>query len=340
MADAYVLNQFPTTYGAAMSLLAEMLVSSGWTYQASGDGLSGYSSSGKIFTNTVSGAALSWSNPKAWARLQGPLGREFILQHNNDATARIKYAASGGFTGGSPAAAVTPSSTEERVLRGAGTDAAPTFSAWFTTNVLLGQSVFQGCSKGSAPYGFWFGGQETPGGAKQAFLMLDPLEGAAPEDTDPYVIAIAHTNAGFANTSNMGRAGGTAGTWTTANGAAVEGCFAHMDVARSVFAYVQPCQWMWTTDGRVVTGGTATLIVGGVTNCFINPFNGKVDSLPLLYNRMQIGATANPGQKGWSRFQRWIGMSRSSFCDTADNKNWIAFGHVWLPWDGATQPRG
>jgi len=340
MADAYVLNQYPTTYGQALSLLAEMLVSAGWTYQASGDGLAGYSSTGKVFTNTVSGAALSWSNPKAWARIRGPAGREFILQHNNDATARIKYAAVGGFTGGAPSATVTPSSTEERVLRGGGTDAAPTFSAWFTTLVLLGQSVFQGRANGSAPYGFWFGGLDANGGAKQAFLMLDPLEGAAPEDTDPVVIQVAHTNACLANTANMGRTAGSAGTWTVASGGAVEGCFGYMDVARSVWAYVQPMQWMWIPDGRSVTGGTSNHPILGATNGFINPFNNKYEAMPMLYARMQIGATANPGNKGWSTMQRWAGVPRFGFSDTFDGRKWIAHGHVWLPWDGVTQPRG
>src|SRR5262245_65427844 len=120
MADAYVLNQYPTTYGQALSLLAEMLVSAGWTYQASGDGLAGYSSTGKVFTNTVSGAALSWWNPKDWARIRGPAGGEFILQHNNDATARIKYAAVGGFTGGAAAGPVARSGSEGGAMWGGG----------------------------------------------------------------------------------------------------------------------------------------------------------------------------------------------------------------------------
>jgi hypothetical protein len=342
MANAFVLNQFPTTYGQAMSLLAEMLVSAGWTYQGSGDGLAGYSAAGKVFTNTTSGAALSWSNPKAWARLQdGAAAREILLQHDNAASARIKYSAASKFTGGAPSAIVTPSAADERVLRGGGTDAAPTYGAWFTTNVLLGASVFQGFARGSAPWGFWFGGIETPaGGAKQAFLMIDPLEGAAPEDTDPVVVQVAHTNACFANSANLGRAGGNAATWIVANGVAVEGCFAHMDAARTAFAYVQPYQWTWTTDARAVTGGTQLVCIAGALQGFVNPFNNKYEALPCLYGRTQVGATANAGNKGWSTMMRWAGLPRVSFSDTFDNRNWICLGHVWLPWDGTTQPRG
>src|SRR3954471_4281185 len=341
MANAFVLNQFPTTYGQAMSLLADMLVGAGWTYKGSGDGLAGYSAAGNVFTNTVSGAALSWSNPKAWARLQDPAAaREFILQHDNATNARIKYSAASKFTGGAPSATVTPSAADERVLRGGGTDAVPTYGAHFTTNVLLGASIFQGFARGSAPYGFWFGGLETFAGAKQAFVMLDPVEGAAPEDTDPVVVRVAHANACVATGSDMGRSGGNPAPWTVAPGVAIEGSFAHMDVARTAFVYVQPMQWAWALDGRAVTGGTQLVSVAGAQLGFVNPFNGKYDALPMLYTRIQAGATANAGNKGWSTMMRWTGVPRVSFSDTFDSRNWICLGSVWLPWDGTTQPRG
>jgi hypothetical protein len=342
MANAFVLNQLPTTYGQALSLLAEMLFAAGWTYQGSGDGLAGYSAGGKVFTNTTSGAALSWSNPKAWARMQDPAAvREFILQHDNVGGARLKYSAASKFTGGAPSAVVTPSAADERVLRGAGTDAAPTYGSMFNTTLLtLGGCIFQGFARGSAPYGFWFGSIETNGAVNRMLFVLDPLEGAAPEDTDQVVIQIAHTNGGLANTSNMGRAANTLGNWAVVPAPSVEGCWGHMDAARTSFLYVQPYQWTWVGDARAVTGGTVTICIAGAFGGFVNPFNSKYEAMPLLYGRTQQGATPTPGNKGWSTMMRWCGLPRVTFSDTFDSRNWICCGHVWLPWDGITQPRG
>lgn len=135
MATAYVLNQIPTTYGQALSLLVEMLVSAGWTYQGSGDGVGTFAvasgPSGKVFTGTGSGA-LGWNNNRAWARIQDPSGtREFLFQHDAAGGARIKYSPSAKFVSSSlytASAFAAPGATDERFLRGGHTSTTVTIS--------------------------------------------------------------------------------------------------------------------------------------------------------------------------------------------------------------------
>lgn len=65
MANAYILNQLPTSYGAAMSLLTEMLAGAGWTYQGSGDGTSTFApppTSSTVTISNASPAVVSWTS--------------------------------------------------------------------------------------------------------------------------------------------------------------------------------------------------------------------------------------------------------------------------------------
>jgi|SRR5262245_5126752 len=346
MPDAFVINQRFNTYGAAMSALVEMLVSAGWAYKASGDGLAGYSSTGKVFTGVGSGA-LGWGNNRAWCRLSDPAARrELVVQHNNAAGARIKISTNNKFVGGAPSATVTPSATDERVLWGAGTDATPTLSAWFHANMLAtGFWVFQGAALGSAPYGFWFGSQQLHQSVHASFLMMDPVVGV-PEDPDPVVWSCQSANACDVTTASIGRDGNTVGTWTVTSGGTNQGCFAHMytpsgpvaGTPAQSFVYVQPASYGLASIGAAITyqaGGPGSSVVG------INPINYGVDALPCLYMRMRVPATLAPwGIKGWSTMTMWTGISRQSFFDVLDDKRWVCYGDLWLRWNGESQPIG
>jgi hypothetical protein len=338
MPNAFILNRRCNTYAAALSAGVEMLVAAGWSYKASGDGLSGYSATGKIFTGIGSGA-LGWSNSRAWARLTDPSGRREITVQISPAggAARFKVSASAKFTGGSPSATVTPSATDERLLFGTGTDAAPGFVAYWDGNMLTNDLyIFQGAAFAAPPYGFWWGGQGLPNGTKTGFLMMDPVLAPA-SDPDPVVWHVAANFACLVSTSDIGRDGASAATWTVTPGS-VQGCFAHMDAAASAagFVYVQPASYALGTAGH-------TLAPIGAGNNYegYNPFDRDLDALPVLYARQRAASTTLPwGVKGWSSLTMWTGMARQSFFDTLDDKKWICFGHLWLRWDGLTNPVG
>lgn len=337
MANGYILNQVPAGYGAAMSLIAEMLVSAGWTYKASGDGLSGYSSTGKIFTGTGTGA-LGWNNNRAWARLQDPAaGRELVMQHSAAGGLRIKYSFSAKFTGGSPAATVTPSATDERVFWGAGTDASPTLSAFFPAGVATTTVKFHGRANDASPYGFWWCCNTTPAGAIGAGFMMDPVT-SVPEDIDPVVFHIGAT--GAYNSAGWGHSAAvhSVSAYLTP-GTTNQGCYGHRDAAATAFEMWFPCGYtLGTTNAHGSAGVNGDAYVFGRLGVAQNTFNAKYDVLPVLYARAPVASLANPGVKGWSSFARWVGLARNHAVDTLDNKSWVAIGHIWLPWDGTTIP--
>lgn len=327
MANAYILNSVPTSYSAAHYNMISMLVAAGWTYKSSGDGLSAYSSTTTVFSNGSNAGANGFGQTKAWARLQDPAGvREVIWQHDNAGGLRLKYSPSAKFTGGSPSATVTPSATDEKYLRGASSDAVPSFGAtWLDTGVPSGLTKFQGYASGSAPYGFWVCGATTPAGATKTGIMLDPVDGAV-EDLDPVAWHIGTSTAfrstGLANISGDNASGGTnAGNW------------GFMDVAKTAFVQLQGACFVLAeaSSNQLITNYSV-----GAAGTANNPFNTKGEAFPVPY--MRLATLANAGVKGWSRYLRWTLVLRTQFQDTLDSKQWICVGAVWLPWDGTTTP--
>jgi hypothetical protein len=139
---------------------------------------------------------------------------------------------------------------------------------------------------------------------------------SVPEDLDPVVWHIASVSAfdvSVLNISSYPASGGTQG-----------GNFGFADVAKTLFRFWQA--------GDYNLGGSTVHSAGGAPN----PFNSKSDGLPLPY--MRFSAQLNAGLKGWSTQMRWTGTARTTFADTADNRNWICVSSVWLPWDGTTVP--
>lgn len=341
MPNAFVINRrfAGGAYGASLSALFEMLISAGWTYCSSGDGLAGYSSSGKIFTGTGSGA-LGWNNNRGWARVRDPAGRrELCIQHNAANGVRIKISTDARFIGGSPSATVVPSATDERVLWGSGTDASPTLSTWF--DVVAAQTdcvVYQGAAFSAAPYGFWFGSQLLHASRPASHLMMDPVLGVA-ADPDPVVWQVGTSGACTLTTSSIGRDADAAATWAVTAGGTNQGCFAHLNAAQSSFVYVQPLSY----SGGSVGLNPAGFQPGGGGNVLIghNSFNAGLDALPVLYARFRQPSTVFPsGIKGWSSLCMWSGVDRQSFFDTLNAKQWICYGSLWLRWDGNSQPFG
>jgi len=356
VANAYIQNQRPTTYGGALSLLVEMLVSAGWKYKASGDGLSGYSATGKIFSGTGSGA-LGWSNNRAWARLEDPSasgGRELVFQHDNGGGARIKYSSAAKFIGGTPSATVTPTAADQVVLWGSGTEASPSNQTWFNGNIAVnhvggggGFATYLGAAMDTAPYGFWFYGSQT-GSSNYSIgynsgnvLMMDPVH-SVPEDPDPVVFHIGYNTgllSGFNFVGGPGSGNSTYGSNTV--GGSNYGTFGYMDAAKTRFLAVLPSMYVTGQSGQTDPSNSGTMIIGYPNSSagwlVPNPFSGKRDMLPFFYMRMQNGNTELPGIKGWSSLAR-LSCLPWTFRETTLNRTWIALGMLWLPWDGATTP--
>lgn len=332
MANGTILNFLPSTngYGAVMKAIKDMLVTAGWVVKSSGNGSGEYSSTGLFATDTNANFAIA----KCWFRVQSPDGvREFIFQHDNAGGARIKYSPAAKFTSGSPSATVTPSATDERYVRGAATDATPSYGAtFFASGTLSGTIKYQGFASGSAPYGFWFAGASTPAGAIATGFALDPVSGA-PEDPDPYVIYCG-TTAAF-QTSDL-----TLGDWnnnptrsyTQANGGTSVGVYGFYDAALTNYLIWAACTY--TIASSYTSGGYSVIGATGLTQ---NPYNSKQEALPILYAR-DTYAAASRGIKGWSTLMRWTTIARTNFTDTLDSKSWICVRSVWLPWDGVTVP--
>jgi len=358
----YVTGTSITSFGVAISTFVEMLVSSGWTYKGSGDGVGTFSTTGKVFTGTGSGA-LGWNNANAWARLQDPSGtREFVIQHGStlNGTVKLVYSPAAKFTGGSPSATVIPTAADEKYLLGvSGGAAQQLWPALLSSN----PNNFYGYAASTAPYGFWFASSVS--NAVQSGLALDPVKTPA-SDPDPYVwhVGTNGTQAAFTmGTLSLGRDGGTSGasvwgnsttTGVTPGTGSFYGAFACMgpSLSRPMF-YVQPASWC---VGATATGsasgwninGSGSLTTGiGQLGAGFHPFNPfsltKVDTFPIAYVRIQNISSYNtpyPGIKGWSIMCRWTGAARVSFGDTMGSKAWICVGAMWLPWDGVTTPVG
>lgn len=186
------------TSAGAFYRLKEVLKAAGWTIPSSSDGTT-YSAVADVVTSSTTGAG-GLFNTNAWFRVQEPGGRrEFVVQHTNASTAyRVKYSAMAKFTGGSPGAARVPSATDEQVIAGSGTDAAPTGAAYFNTGnhrvmVIANSTPISGVY----PFQMWV--MATPGSAvSSGALALEPMAPGSYDaaDADPCVVFSATTIGG------------------------------------------------------------------------------------------------------------------------------------------------
>jgi hypothetical protein len=224
--------------GAADFLYATYaaLTSASWVTLGSGTGAAGgYSSSGSLITS-----AATFNSNNAWARMREPGGvgaREYILQRSTTATtAVVKYSRADGFTGGSPAAAVSPTSTDTRLIVGGGSDASPT-----GVTICGATGYVQAVASNTATngtYGFWTFQYAAGTGTFGGILLTEGISpGSTPaSDADPsWRLAVASSTwwsnaspgvswwqgynlAGetYITAGNLGFPGSSANTMTTA----------------------------------------------------------------------------------------------------------------------------
>lgn len=189
----FTVNQSPATPAVAMFLLKTQLKAAGWTVPRSSDGTV-YNSSGDQISSGSSGAG-GMDNARAWFVIQQPgvTPRQFCCQRQNTTGAgtsqswRIKYSKGAGFTGGSPAATVTPSATDEQILLGAGTDAAPSFVSMFVYTEAVTGLRFHCFASDAPPYGFMSWSWQAVSGLTGSAFGFEPLLDTAAEDTEPWI---------------------------------------------------------------------------------------------------------------------------------------------------------
>lgn len=291
--------------------LKEHLKSAGWVVRGSGDGTS-YNPTGDLITHGGSGAG-GWGNTNAWVRLLSPgAAPQLVIQRAvNDAVWRIKVGIQ-DFGAGAPSATQVPATavaSDEFILLGGGTDAAPTGTSWFGGGT-AGGMYLKGAVDPNPPYGFWFAayvvaGVGTP---NPCVFILDPLSNAIAGDAFPYVC--------IARSTDM--------TQSTLTGS---------DTPANQYSYVASATPSVSTLMPALYYGSGSQII--VPRDLPSTQAGLARAYPLRYERR--AAIANPGYKGLSTMikllvpgvlGRWTPLSIDSPNDH------LVYGDVCMPWGG------
>jgi len=333
MAYTFSVNNSPITSAVAMYTIVSTLMSAGWTKVMDSDGTT-YSASGVRVTSGSAGTG-GLGNTNAWIRLQAPAvnggavvnqTREITIQRGTtNLLWRIKYSASALFTGGSPAATVTPSAADEVFMTGAGTDAAPTFLSWFNADNNYRWHIAAG---GAAEfYSFVAWGQNLGTfTASGAAICLDVMAtGSFPTmDVDPAVMycssatsisEILSNSFPVTNLASSDVASARARAWlgaTSSAGASITSNNVNVGICR-----------IGTSVGALTTGS--------------NAWTGKQNLLPCLWGNQNT--TLPRGVKGISTLFMLgtvLYANGTTTCSSIGTRDKIYFGNLWLPWSGAT----
>jgi hypothetical protein len=282
-----------------------------WTVPSSSDGTTYFSASDGLTTGASGAGGLANSN--AWFVVQIPGGtKQFCFQRGTtNQVWRVKYSFLAGFSGGTPGISRVPSATDERVLLGGGTDAAPTFSNLFGT--ADGGYRFSCAAQTTAPWAFFSFGFPTGGGNPTHGMFLDTIQSGTYNalDLDPYAVYI--------------------------DGAGSASC-----LAANLFNGSSPmqCSFNNTTQTTVKMLQYAALNPVGDNGLSPNPYNGKDDLLPLFYAISTGTNTGIKGQSGTLAFDT-VGTVTShrttpSPLKIVSSNDMIVIGSIVFPWDGST----
>jgi len=332
MPHIFNVNTVPATGSLAIHAFLTALLTQGWTKPRDSDGTT-YSSGGTQVTGGGSGAN-GLANTNAWFVLRDPGGvRSFAFQRGTtNLLWKVKYSRAAGFSGGSPAAGVMASATDEITLLGGGTDASPTFATFMGTD---GTYRFNCCACDSTlGYSFyWFAFTSGDSISVQRCMFLDVMATGtfASGDPDPAVVfipAAAGVNV-FSGYSNQG----------------LDSKSSTGGVARAWFGTVP--DWRLCPTIQYIDGNSgiqqAPFNISSVGSFGINSVTGKDDLLPAMYGRTTSVSTSNVGSpygfKGFGQLIRWSTKFRAQF-DTLSVASPGARDYIWiscaaLPWNGS-----
>lgn len=313
--------------------LISTLMTAGWLKKMDSDGTS-YSATGVQVTGGGSGTN-GLGNNSAWVRLQAPAvnggavvdqTRELTIQRGtSDLLWRIKYSASALFTGGSPAATVTPSSADEVFMTGGGSDASPTYYSWFATNNTYRWHII--CGGATEFYSFVAFAHSAGTNTSLNAIALDIMTaGSFPiTDVDPAVMYCSAATGGIADI--------TAASFPTANSTNPALARAWLGATSSAGASTTGTNSINVVTSRFGSSGG----FGGGAIFHSNPWTGKSDLLPVFWGSKY---TAGPkGLKGYSTLFKisTVGTDYLATYSTVSSRSrdMIYFGHLVLPWSGA-----
>lgn len=294
------VNLSPATGAALVFALKEALKQAGWVVKSSSDGTT-FNAGGDQITSGGSGAG-GMANNNAWFRIQSPAGggsREFTFQRGTtNLVWRHKLSHSSSFIGGAPSSTVTPSAADERIVAGAGTDAAPTFFTWLPADATYKAHIG---TDNASPYGAYCKVVPNGGGSTRRWWFI-PLVGTPVADVAAYLVEMSSA---VASGGNMG--GVTANTSTFAQGFYKKGLGGESFRPFRGLIYA-------------VAASTAGILPG---NAGVNPYNSNDDLFPIAVGRIS-GTDADPGWKGWAStaMVAWPGSARADgdFADVSGQR--------------------
>jgi len=338
MTKYYSVNkQYASGDGASCIYdLVNTLVSASWTIQSSSNGTN-FDAGATYWTPT------SLANSNAWVTVReptGPGGREWCFQRTtNNYTWRIKISPYIGFTGSATATQV-PTASDEGLIWGSGTDASPTGTALFVTQItkfhIVAESTPVG-PVGNQAYGFW--AFQNLNGAfsdnyQYALIAQEPLAvGSYPAltgsravtvsgDADPCVYACYGNASGYTFSIYFHGYNDSANT--------------------STFSYFHKYQ---NASGSFVqafdiggTGGPSYYIYPRYVG--VHPCSGEDVNFPFMLGRYAIGTsgylatvTTNIGFKGICNSLKIKGVNRSTgtVCNLSTNA-FIYVVDMVMPW--------
>jgi len=314
MAYQYTTNVTVTTWAGVIWSLKQSLVAAGWVVQSSGTGTSGtYNASGDSLPTAASFAAI-----RAWFVIRDPSGaggRSFCFQADSagaNTFFRIKYSQSAGFSGGTPNANTVPSAADEVVLRGTGTDAAPSFQQIYNGGSPA-LTYSQVLCETAAPYPFAAVTYRNGLVGTEGIVGMDSLVGTAAGDLDPVCTLVSRGAADSLGAALFGTdTSSPARTWF-AKGTGAQG-----------FQPVAGLCLYDTVNGIVAPNGLGT-----------NVLTTKDDLIPVVYGRSSALSLPR-GYKGISSLLRWTGTLRSSgdTLSVSSSRDFLIMGGCALPWNG------
>jgi len=312
------VDRSPVTGSVAMWVVISTLLAAGWTKLADSDGATYSAVGAAVSSGAVGGGGLA--NNNAWVRLRAPTGtREITIQRGTIGHFywRIKYSKGAGFVGGSPAAAQTPSATDEVIIWGSGTDAAPGYvNIWGTDNSYR----LQVWADDATPYGFgavsWTNGS---GNTNNGVLIYEPVTGLPVEgDNDPFVWHVGNGSTTQGSSGSISNQGGSGNT---------SGCRAWFKpgLVGESFVLLSGCTLNTVTNNVVAPGQIGT-----------NAVNGKDEEIPIPFIRPS-GLGGVTGYKGMSTLISWSGSPRATgdrLSSGGGTNNRLVYNQITVPWDG------